>query len=50
MEVNLSKGKKGKIVVYKGDNPEKLANNFAKIYSLNEDMKNTLAEMLAGYI
>jgi len=50
VDVNFSKGKKGRIIVYKGDNPEELAGNFSKIYSLSDEMKSTLTEMLAGYI
>ncbi|KAL4512099.1 hypothetical protein ABPG72_005101 [Tetrahymena utriculariae] len=50
VDVNFSKGKKGRIIIYKGDNPEDLALNFAKIYSLNDDMRFTLKEMIAEYI
>lgn len=50
VDVNFSKGKKGRIIIYKGDAAEDLAANFAKIYSLNEDMRVTLKEMLVNYI
>lgn len=50
MDVNFSKGKKGRIIIYKGDSADELAFNFAKIYSLNDEMKITLKEMLQNYI
>ena len=51
VDVNFSKGKKkGRIVIYAGDDPVALANNFAKIYSLNDDMRATLTEMLSAYM
>lgn len=50
VDVNFSKGKKGRIIIYKGDNPEDLALNFAKVYSLNDEMRFTLKEMITEYM
>jgi hypothetical protein len=38
VDVNFAKGKKGRITIYKGDNPDQLGRSFQKIYSLNEEM------------
>lgn len=50
VDVNFQKGKKGKIVIYEGDDPAVLSANFCKIYSLNRDMQETLTEMLKNYM
>lgn len=50
IDVNYSKGKKGRIIIYKGDNPDELALNFAKIYALNDEIRFTLRDMLTEYI
>ncbi|KRX09182.1 hypothetical protein PPERSA_05851 [Pseudocohnilembus persalinus] len=50
VDVNYAKGKKSKIVIYKGDNPRKLASGFAKIHNLGEEMTECLVEMLEQYI
>lgn len=39
VDVNFQKGKKGKIVIYQGDDPSELSANFCKIYSINTDMQ-----------
>ena len=48
--MNFSKGKKGRIIICKGDSPDDLALNFAKIYSLSDEMRTTLKDMLGEYI
>ena len=48
-DVNIGNGKTGKIGLRPGDDPYKKANDFARVFSLNTDMEEALAEMLNGY-
>jgi hypothetical protein len=40
----------GRIGIHKGDDPREVAINFAKIYALNENMTETLVNLLENYI
>ena len=48
-DVNIGNGKTGKLGLRKGDNPITKAKEFAKIFSLDYEMQDALAEMLIGY-
>ena len=50
VEINISRGRKARIVVREGDSAENLAKSFSKIFSLNKDMKESLKEMLEQYV
>lgn len=50
VDINISKGKSGKIAIYQGDKPEEVANNFAKIYNLSNSAKLKLINKLEGIL
>ncbi|EAR90785.1 hypothetical protein TTHERM_00140930 (macronuclear) [Tetrahymena thermophila SB210] len=53
VDINITKGKTGKIAIYQGDIPEDVANNFAKIYKLNtvatQKLTNKLKDIIQAY-
>ena len=46
IEVILGPGKKGNIVMRKGENPDNVARKFADKYELNKDVEALLKELL----
>jgi len=50
VDVNISKHRSCKIAIYEGDQPEAVAEEFAKIYSLQDKAKKKLAEKLADVL
>lgn len=46
VDVEVGNGKIGRIGIHHGDNMEKIAKNFAKIYTLNKDMEKKLVNNL----
>ena len=50
VDVNIAPGKTGRIGIHKDDDPYLLADNFSKIYQLNDNMTDTLVNMLKYYI
>ena len=46
VDVNVGLGRTGRIGLYAHDNPRDLAHNFAKAFSLNLEMEESLAELL----
>ncbi|KAL4459801.1 hypothetical protein ABPG74_003327 [Tetrahymena malaccensis] len=50
VDINITKGKTGKIAIYQGDIPEDVANNFAKIYNLNIAATHKLTKKLKDII
>jgi len=46
VDVNVGPGKTGRIGIHKGDDPKVLAKNFARTYSLNATMKESLEKLL----
>ena len=47
VDVNLGEGKMARIVLYDGDTPEDVANEFAKEHDLDSTMKRKLTDLLA---
>ena len=47
VDVNLGEGKMARIVLYDGDTPEEVANDFAKEHELDNTMKRKLTDLLA---
>ncbi|KAL4506699.1 hypothetical protein ABPG72_000270 [Tetrahymena utriculariae] len=50
VDINIKKGKTSKIAIYQGDIPEDVANNFAKIYKLNNAATQKLIKKLKDII
>ena len=50
VEVNIRPGKIIKIALYSGDNPEKIADNFMKIYQLSKPNRDKLLAVLQNYL
>lgn len=48
-DVNIGKGKTGKLGLKPSDDPVEKAREFARIFSLGVEMEEALAEMLIGY-
>ena len=46
IDVNIGIGKKGKIALYEGDDPAKVARSFAVTFQLSEDMEDELFQTL----
>jgi len=50
VDVSIGHGKTGRIGIHKGDNARTLAHHFARTYSLNANMKDSLETLLQSYI
>eukprot|EP01016_Furgasonia_blochmanni_P044173 TRINITY_DN6107_c0_g1_i1.p2 TRINITY_DN6107_c0_g1~~TRINITY_DN6107_c0_g1_i1.p2 ORF type:complete len:284 (-),score=20.62 TRINITY_DN6107_c0_g1_i1:1180-2031(-) len=50
IDVNLAPGKTRRIAIHEGDEPGVLADNFARVYSLNQTMRDTLENLLQSYL
>jgi len=50
VDVSIGPGRTGRIGIHKGDNAKSLALNFARTYSLNATMKESLEKLLQSYI
>ena len=50
MDVNLGRGKKGRIALYQGDDAESVAANFAMTYQLDETMRGRLQALVERYL
>ncbi len=50
IDVSIAPGKSGRIAVNKGDDPAVLAENFAKTFHLNRQMKDALIKLLTESI
>jgi hypothetical protein len=46
LDINYGPGKIARIPVRRSDDPYQLSKNFARIYSLNEKMRNTLLDTI----
>lgn len=46
LDINYGPGRIARIPVRRSDDPHQLSRNFARIYSLNEKMRNTLLETI----
>ncbi|EGR27114.1 hypothetical protein IMG5_201360 [Ichthyophthirius multifiliis] len=50
IDINITKSKKAKIVLYEGDNPIQKAKSFVKIHNISHDITLKLAEMIEQYL
>jgi hypothetical protein len=50
MDVNLAPGKTGRIGLHEGDDPERLAANFARAYQLDGPMRARLQQLIEQYM
>ncbi|KAL4467521.1 hypothetical protein ABPG72_004589 [Tetrahymena utriculariae] len=50
LDINVRPGKNGRIGICEGDNPVTLAKNFSKAYDLDQDMEETVLEIIQQQI
>jgi len=50
VDVDIAPGKTGRIGIHQGDDPNQLAESFARTYSLNPKMKESLVKLLQSYL
>ena len=50
LEVNITKGKQGKLMIFDGDDPEEIVNIFSEVYKIGEAKKRKLLEIVKSQL